>query len=316
MNNPWSDIAKPANEFNVRLVSERHPLRLYWGVDSHGRYLFVVEAAPESMPDRRGLPELAGVRIGAATTEGRGRLVLLLNETQNWELFLALCNDLVTAGSTAPNEAAAISILVRRLRRWHEFLRRQRSPVLPLEEMKGLIGELLFLGDTLVSRFGWDAGVSFWKGPEEAPQDFAVHETAVEVKCQSGSSKPWVRISSIDQLNPQLPKAFLVVHTLATAEIDDPGAFTLNGLVQSMRSALDGGSESTRDRFENLLFLAGYLASEKYDEFVFQRIATRSFRMTEGFPRLKPADVPEGIDRITYQLSLEACAPFEAPLQL
>lgn len=316
MNNPWSTITKPVNEFNVRLVSDQHPLRLYWGVDSRGRYLFVVEAAPESMPDRRSLPELAGVRVGAATAEGCARLVFLLNETQNWELFLALCNDLVTASSAATGEAAAMLILVRRLQRWHEFLRRQRSPVLPLEELKGLIGELLFLKDTLAPRFGWDVGVASWKGPEDAPQDFAVYETAFEVKCQSGSSKPWVRITSIDQLNPQLPRAFLVVQTLATAGNDSPGAFTLNSLVQEIRSALEGASESTRDRFDNLLFLAGYLTSEKYDEFVFQRIASRAFQVTEGFPRLMPADIPQGIERITYQLSLEVCAPFEAPFQL
>jgi hypothetical protein len=268
------------------------------------------------MPDRRSLPELAGIRVGTATAEGRNRLVLLLNETQNWELFLALCQDLVRAGSVGEGEAAALSILVRRLHRWHEFLRRQRSPILALEEMKGLIGELLFLVDTLVPRFGWDAAISFWKGPEDAPQDFAVHNTAVEVKCQSGSSKPWVKISSIDQLNPQLPKAYMVVHTLATADGDDHGSFTLNTIVLGVRSALEGGSEATRERFENLLFLAGYLGSEHYDAFVFQRIATRSFQITESFPRLRSAGLPAGIDRITYQLSLEACAPFEAPLHL
>lgn len=316
MNNPWLTIARPADELNVRLVSERHPLRLFWGVDSRGRYLFVVECAPEAMPDRRSLPELAGIRIGAAVADGRARLVLLLNETQNWELFLALCNDLVRAGAAGISEAAAMAILARRLQRWHEFLRRQRSPLLPVEEMKGLIGELLFLIDTLAPQFGWDSAVTFWKGPEDAPQDFAVHETAVEVKCQSGSSKPSVRISSIDQLNPQLPKAFLVVHTLATADPADDGAFTLNALAQRARTALEGGQEATRERFENLLFLAGYLASEHYDAFVFQRIATRSFRIADGFPRLASDGIPEGIDRITYQLSLEACSAFEAPLQL
>lgn len=316
MNNPWTAIARPANEFNVRLVSDNHPLRLFWGVDARGRYLFVVEAAPDAMPERKSLPELAGIRTALTVAEGHGRLVLLLNETANWELFLALCNDLVRAGISAGSEAIAVSILIRRLQRWHEFLRRQRSPVLPLEEMKGLIGELLFLSDTLAPRFGWNAAVSFWKGPEDAPQDFAVHETAVEVKCQSGSSKPWVRISSIDQLNPQLPTAFLIVHTLATAEGDDPAGFTLNSLVRTIRTALENEAEGASERFEHLLFTAGYLETEHYDAYVFQRVATRSFAIREGFPRLKASALPEGIDRVTYQLSLDACGSFEAPLRL
>jgi hypothetical protein len=47
----------------------------------------------------------------------------------------------------------------------------------------GHIGELLFLEDSVATRFGWDAAFGFWKGPEDAPRDFAVHESAVEVKC-------------------------------------------------------------------------------------------------------------------------------------
>ncbi|MBM3595447.1 MAG: PD-(D/E)XK motif protein, partial [Alphaproteobacteria bacterium] len=153
MTNPWSIIAKPTSELNVRLVSDQHPLALFWGVDVRGCYLFVVETATDAMPDRRSLPELAGIRLASTAADGRSRLMLLLNENQNWELFLALCNDLVRASAAGSGEAAAMAILIRRLQRWHEFLRRQRSPILPLEGIKGLIGELLFLADTLAPRF-------------------------------------------------------------------------------------------------------------------------------------------------------------------
>ncbi len=316
MTNPWSGIEKPTSEFNVRLVSDSHPLRLYWGVDSRGRYVFLIDASAGSMPDRRSIPELAGIKAAVGAADGRARLALVLNEVVNWELFHSLCNDLVRASAAAAEEAAAVAIVVRRLQRWQEFLRRQRPLILPLEELKGLIGELLFLTDTLAPKFGWDVAIGFWKGPEEAPQDFAVHETAVEVKCQSGSSKPWIRISSIHQLNPQLPRGYLVVHTLASADADDPGAFTINSMVLAIRSALEGHSDATRERLENLLFLAGYIATEAYDAFVFQRIATRSFRLADGFPRLAAGAVPAGIDRVTYQLKLDACAAFEAPLHL
>lgn len=315
MSNPWSEIEKPASEFNVRLVADHHPLRLYWGVDSRGRYLFVADVPEAAMPARGTLPDLEGIKLAAAMHGTHGKIVLLLNETSNWELFHALCNDLVRASAVAHDEIAASAILVRRLQRWQDFLRRARSPILPLEEIKGLLGELLFLVNPVAKRFGWDAAVSFWKGPEDAPQDFAIHDTAVEVKCQSGSSKPSVRITSVDQLNPQLPHGFLVVQTLATAEADGEGAFTLNSLTEQIRTNLGDASPATRERFEGLLFSAGYLHHEYYDGLVFQRVATSSYRIAEGFPRLRPGDIPPGIQRVTYQLELEACAPFTAPLE-
>lgn len=315
MSNPWADIEKPASEFNVRLAAERHPLRLFWGVDSRGRYLFIVDVAEQALPPRANLPDLEGIKV-ATTSQGlRGKVVLLLNETSNWELFHVLCNDLVRASASAHDEIASTAVVVRRLQRWQDFLRRARSAILPLEEIKGLLGELLFLKDPVAARFGWDSAISFWKGPEDSPQDFAIHDTAVEVKCQSGSSKPSVRITSVDQLNPQLPIGFLVVQTLATAEPEAAGSFTLNSLTERIREELGAASAATRERFEGLLFSAGYLHHEFYDGLVFQRVATSSFRIAEGFPRLRPGDIPPGIQRVTYQLELEACAPFASKLE-
>ena len=315
MSNPWSDIEKPSSEFNVRLVAEHHPLRLYWGVDSRGRYLFVVDASESAMPVRSILPDLEGVKVATAVQAGRGRIVLLLNETPNWELFHSLCNDLVRASAGAHDEIAAVAVVVRRLQRWQDFLRRARTAILPLEEIKGLLGEMLFLTNPVAKHFGWDAAIGFWKGPEDAPQDFAIHDIAVEVKCQSGSSKPSVRITSVEQLNPQLPHGYLVVQTLATAEAESEGAFTLNSLTERIRTELGDASPATRERFEGLLYSAGYLHHEYYDSLVFQRVATSSYRIADGFPRLRPSDIPPGIQRVTYQLELEACAPFVSALE-
>jgi hypothetical protein len=316
MSNPWSGIEKPTSEFNVRLVTDSHPLRLYWGVDSRGHYLFVADIPDTAMPARGALPDLDGIKVAAVMLGAHGKIVLLLNETSNWELFHSLCNDLVRASAAARDEITSAAIIVRRLQRWQEFLRRARSPILPLEEIKGLLGELLFLVNPVAKQFSWDAAIGFWKGPEDAPQDFAIHDTAVEVKCQSGSSKPSVRITSVEQLNPQLPNGFLVVQTLATAEADDEDAFTLNSLTDQIRNSLGDASPATRERFEGLLFSAGYLQHEFYDGLVFQRVATSCYRITEGFPRLRPSEIPPGIQRITYQLELEACAPFASNLEL
>ena len=311
MKNPWLSINKPSNDFNVMLVGESHPLQLYWGRDTQGRYLFIFETDINSAPDKKNLPKLAGITALIAITDDRARLVLLLNETSNWELFHALCSDLVRATSSIDDNKAAAAIFLRRLARWHDFLKRERPMIMPVERIKGLIGELLFLRDKVTKEFSLEEGVIFWKGPEEAPQDFAIHDTAIEVKCQSGGSKPTVRITSAEQLEPQLPEGYLAVYTLASADKEDPNGFTLNSLVADIRSKLEATSEAARERFEDLLFMAGYIYSEEYDRYRFAKVALRCYKIEENFPRIRTTGLSQGIERITYSLKLEACASFE-----
>jgi hypothetical protein len=166
----------------------------------------------------------------------------------------------------------------------------------------------------LAPRFGWDLAISFWKGPIGAPQDFAVHDTAVEVKCQSGISKPYIQISSLEQMDAQLPNSYLIVHTLVTAESDNTDGFTLNALIERIRTALNVASDATRELFESLLFQAGYIQLDAYSDTHFRCVATRVFKVADGFPRLTPATVPEGISKISYQISLESLTPFECDL--
>jgi len=312
MNNPWSQIEKPARDFNVRLVGDKHLLKLYWGRDTRGRYLFIYDALPDGLPEKSSLPNLEGIGAYLAN-EGAAsaKLILILNETVNWELFHALCSDLVRATEKVEDGPAASAVLLRRLNRWQEFLKKARSGILPMESIKGLIGELIYLSKHVAPVFGLNDAVTFWKGPEGAPQDFAVNNTAIEIKCQSGSSKPYVRITSAEQLDPQLPEGFLTVFTIATAGEDDKEKFTLNSVVEELRIALQTASEPARERFEDLLYLAGYVTSEAYDEYQFNVIAVKSFKLEDGFPRLMISEIPQGIDNVTYNLSLEACAEHE-----
>ena len=314
MNNPWSDIATPTREFNVRLVSDKHPLKLYWGKDVRGGYLFIVQFSKDATPDKKMLPELSGIRVAVAPATDCCRLVLLLNETPNWELFKSLCVDLIYASENASSHSEAVNIIIRRLLRWHEFLKREKLHLLSPEAIKGLIGELLFIKNTLAPQFGWAEAMSFWKGPLGAPQDFAVHDTAVEVKAQSGSSKPYIQISSLEQMEAQLPSFYLIVNTLATIDPEHDEAFTLNSLIADIRNELSSTDDMTRELFESLIFQVGYIQLEQYDSPSYRCVASRSFCVSDDFPRLMVSNVPSGITKANYQISLDSCMPFEKEL--
>lgn len=311
MNNPWQSIESPETDFNVRLVSESHPLHLFWGRDSLGRYLFIYETAPGVIPDRKSLPKLSGISIAVAYTASRTKIVLILNNTENWELFHSLASDLIRATVLIDDEKHGVLIFLRRLSRWQELLKRERRGVLSDEAIKGLIGELLFLSEKLAVSFGWNEAISFWRGPEDAPQDFVVHDSAIEVKCQAGGSRPSVKIASVEQLSPQLSQGFLVVYTITGAPENHFDSFTLNDLISNIRASLQNSTEESRERFEDLLFMAGYLTCDEYDDDRFMKIALRCYEITQGFPRLDASTIPSGIERISYTLKLESCAGFE-----
>src|SRR6187431_3233744 len=78
MHNPWAAIEKPSTDLNVRLVDERHPLKLFWGVDARNRYSFAYDAVVGALPQKRSLPMLSGLEIYVAHQGSRGKLVLLL----------------------------------------------------------------------------------------------------------------------------------------------------------------------------------------------------------------------------------------------
>lgn len=312
MNNPWSQIERPPADLNVRLVDSKHPLKLYWGLDARNRYLFVYDDEAATMPDKRSLPNLTGISAALVEDKDRAKLVLVLNETSNWELFHALCSDLVRATTRVKEPGHGPAIVLRRLKRWQDFLKREKSGILPMEKIKGLIGELLFLSDQVAERFGWSDAIKFWRGPEGAPQDFAVNETAVEVKCQSGGSKPTVKITSVEQLNPQLPEGYLVVYTLATATGEEDEHFNLNSLVEKVREKMVGAPDEACERFEDLLHLTGYAPAEHYDDHNFSKVAVKSFKLELGFPRIESSSVPSAVESVSYSLELDACADFGA----
>ncbi|VFQ42971.1 PD-(D/E)XK motif protein [Desulfoluna butyratoxydans] len=312
MKNPWQNIDQPNIDLNVRLVSESHPLSLYWARDNQGRYLFVYKIMTNDTPEKKSLPKLTGISVGISREQNHDKLVLRLNDTSNWEIFFSLCTDLIRATSSLNNLSYAANIFLRRLIRWQELLKKKRLGLLSPEAIKGLIGELLFIEKYVAPVFGWNEAIISWKGPENAPQDFTVHETAIEVKCQTGGTKPTIKITSAEQLTPQLPEGYLVVYTIATTENDDISGFSLNDLVIRIRKKIEQSSESAYERFEELLFMTGYIWREEYDETLFKQIAIKCFEIRDNFPRISLSSIPLGVEHVTYSLKLEACKPFEA----
>lgn len=314
MTNPWNAIDLPTHDVIGRRIDHTHPLDLFWGKDYLGHYLFIFESRDRFYGMHQALlPDLVGIKalyLPASQDSPSSRLVLLLNEQQNWGLFYSLCNDLIGATRNAPSAKSALETILRRLERWREFLRANRGKMLSEEKIKGLIGELYFLRKHLIPTYGPGPALAAWQGPEGTPQDFCVGQFAIEVKCKSGGTRPYVRISSEFQLCSQLPDLYLHVITLGKTTIGQEGAVSLPGLIADIRLQLTSTEYEQSERFSNLLFRIGYVDSEAYLSHSYLVIDESTFKVRSGFPRICPNDLPHGIVNLTYDINLLTCEEF------
>lgn len=312
MMNPWESIATPPRDVRASRIDANHPLDLYWAKDHMSRYLLVYEYPSSSKVIIKSPPELEGIETIANRSRGDiSRLILILNERDNWELFYSLCTDLLRATQKSKTPETASGIILTRLRRWQNFLRSKRANILSEEKIKGLIGELLFLRDKLTPKYGISNAVNFWQGPEGSPQDFNINDSSVEVKCQMGGSIPSVKIQSADQLYTQLANLYLFVVTMGKSDDGNERALNLNSLTEQIRVSLGNESATASTRFEDLLLEAGYIYNKKYDEYNYIVTGYNVFHVIDDFPRITPDEIKQGVMRVSYQIRLADCSPYE-----
>lgn len=311
MSNPWRDIKIPLSSYNVRRADAEHPYEFFWGRDISGDYLFLYQCDAEvRFPEK--VPKLKGIDIVLPVVgdDEVTRLILRVNNRDDWDIFHSLCLDLLRATADCSSEESVVAVIMRRLERWHIFLKTNRARILSEPEQKGLIGELLFLRDYLLPRYKISEALSFWQGPLDAPQDFCIGETAVEVKCQLGTSKPLIRISSIGQLHTQLERLYLFVVTLGKSFQTADNVINLPILINEIRESIQNTQPSSTDIFEVLLLKAGFMDLEEYDEYSFVVSRCTFYKVTDDFPRLSQENIPEGIANVTMDIMLEKCSKF------
>ena len=90
------------------------------------------------------------------------------------------------------------------------MLAKYRGNMLSEDEIKGLIGEILFLKDFLLSQYGEVSSVNAWIGPEMADQDSVFSDVWYEVKATTSGANS-IKVSSIEQLDVALDGELIIV---------------------------------------------------------------------------------------------------------
>jgi hypothetical protein len=317
MPDQWNEIPASSHPSfnNIRRVEIRYPLDFRRGKDFHGRYILVLEG----FCDKAQLPtppKLAGIDVATFFDEaGSCRLTLTLLDPESLEIFRVLCHDLLSATAKLPrgDNGTGLLVILARLYEWQELLKRRYEKVLSTQEMTGLFGELLFLRDCLIPLMGLEAPSS-WRGSFREEQDFVIGNWIIEVKTQLSTADQRIFISSEAQLDTSSGNILLCHQTLGASMTGHSSSRSLNHIVDEIAALLGPAESPPGLEFQLGLLKADYTRRSEYDERRWVLASRRLFSVEKGFPRITPTTLAEGIERVAYQLRVEACLPFETDL--
>lgn len=278
-----------------------------------GMRALLLEVAARSIDNVVEYPSARGFEVYPETiTPGPGgtvRLCLVLSDPEHIEEFGVLAGDVVAAVAPASDEAIAFRAFIRRLYAWQAFLRKHRDG-LSLEEQTGLFAELTFLHDILGNSIRASELLLTWRGPTRALRDFVIGPLEIEIKATAAAAASTFHVSHLVQLD-DVPSGTLVLTHYRLAEAAN--GRTLPGLVELIRQHLRQSFPDGIAELDQRLMDAGYIDAHArlYEGRQLSVRAVRFFRVSDGFPRLRPSSVPHGVVDASYAVDLLACFPYE-----
>lgn len=283
-------------------VDTDHILELYVGLDEKGRKS--IELRSEFIP--RKVRGTTAIEVNQYDNQKYKTIRFSLTDEEISGLFYTFCDDLVEQTRDLENEKDGYNAIVVRFHQWKKMFVSSKKDFLNENQIMGLIGELLFLKEQLIHRIGDHEALRSWSGQELTHKDFSYNNTWTEVKTIRRNAES-VKISSLEQLDSETDGE-LTVYALEKMSSEYNG-INLNKLVIETRNIFTDSDD--RDLFMSKVTLQGYEYHNYYDDFVYEKIYRKNYRVTDNFPKLTHENVPESVVRATYDIQLNEISAFE-----
>lgn len=281
-------------------VDPDHLLDLYCGYDQMHRctLLLISPVEPKSLISSK----VIDVTVGKRTTDGRWALSFSLIDNSFKDLFFQFCDDMIVASQALKDPANGPEFICTRYISWQEMLSASRGDLLSKSEIKGLIGEMVFLRDVLIPQYGKEMSLQAWMGPKMADQDFVFPDTWYEIKATTSDAEQ-VWVSSIEQLDCTAVGTLAVLSLDQTSAVDEQRV-TANRLFWELIGRME--TDALKAVFSNLLLKMGFYPRPEYDEYIYRLYGIRQYHVDRDFPCLRRANVPAGVVNATWLLALPA----------
>jgi hypothetical protein len=309
----WEEIRQDSvrhriaqGEYKLVRLDPGYPHDIFAGMDGSGYVMLALSVSsrpPTIDADSRALNYFRQQRAG-----GRWLMALRLTGLGLEQVFGRLCQDLVDAAVCVPTEAALIALFRERLTLWKRLFSQGTSGLLQKHQIKGLVAELLALEAFITEKSETPgSSVASWTGPSGSDQDFVFPDRAVEIKGISPSADK-VSIASPEQLAPPVPME-LHVFILREGIPEEPGSFNLVTLTLRIENLL-AQLPYALTAFRQKLLEAGYVEHEYYRSTCYTLTEARRYAVSENFPRISRAMLPQGVSDLSYSILLSSIVPF------
>lgn len=280
-------------------VDEKHPLDLYIGVDGLSRHtLFLISSTqPQHMTSSLVINAVVGRR-----KDSRWGISFILLDNKFIDIFNCFCNDIVESSRLIEDKKTGADFIVSRYNKWQTMLSKSRGELLSQSTVKGLVGELLFLKNYLIPKYGQKIALNAWIGPNKADQDFICNNTWYEVKAtESGYDN--IKITSVEQLDTPNNGELVVAYLDKTSSVDE-SKITLNTIYEEVYNLLE--NDELKNKLSEILLGFGYFPRPEYDDPAFKLTGISRYLVDKTFPSLRRQDIPEAVINSEYQLSLSS----------
>ena len=295
MNNIFEQIFKETKDnFSFKLISSTHPLDLYLGYNDLGKKtLALIE---ENVDLNFQSTKLIEVKVNTRIDGKQAVCFSLIDDTET-EIFYRFCEDIFDATKNFPKENG-LRIINSRWNRWINMFKNPHLLIMGEKEIRGLIGELVFLKDYMFDRYSIEKSIDAWMGPLNSHKDIEIDNTWYEIKTCYQSSKT-ITISSIEQLDSTLD-GYLCIVELENSNRYVSNHLTLNNLVNQIFNMIP--NDEIKQKFMKKVMDEGYSYFEEYDNYIYFCKNINRYLVNDTFPRLKKVNLPKEISTVSYEL--------------
>ena len=192
------------------------------------------------------------------------------------------------------------------LEEWRDLLGPGQRQSLGVEDIAGIIGELLLL--ERLAKLDARGAISCWEGPEGGRHDFRRERFAVEAKASLRRAGRFIRINGLRQLEE--PEGGVLHLSVVHLERVEGGALSIEGIVERLH-----GLGLDRRELRGKLKKVGYDPSGTLAKTEsFQLLAWNTYLVDNNFPRIVPSSfelgrVPTGVIDAEYVIDLSGDLP-------
>ena len=244
------------------------------------------------------------IKIHEDDTNSQNNLIdIKLKNNNLLEIYLEFLENILENIRFISNKTTVVNLILKKINIWIKFFKKKKFEGLSEEEIRGLLGELLFIKKFSTNE-DFKKNILKWKGCENGLHDFDFKDKKAEIK--TFGKNGIIRISLPDQLDIKKNKN---IYFICFGLLKKDGQFSLNDLIDQIKEKLDNDLLLI---FKDKLKSYGYFEIHKndYNE-KYRNFDEHFYKITNEFPKIMTKDTQSGITNISYGLDTNLLSSFD-----